>query len=268
MGKRETPQKAFTLIELLVVIAIISLLVSVLLPSLSKAKELARSVVCSSNQKAINVGWTFFMQDHDGEHVRITMNVPSVPWKQYFWTHRLLGADGSPTSSGSTVYLGRNTDYLGSPEVLLCPSGSNTAKMTCWGINEGSIPNLFYKDEQLRNSYGYLGFTGYPGSNWNTLVPDIKKFYSERLKQPSVWPVFIDADCPRLQTSIDRWMGPDDPIGSASSYELNKGARARHLGNANAMFADGHVEPIKSGNQEYNGTNISLELSPISGAWE
>jgi prepilin-type processing-associated H-X9-DG protein/prepilin-type N-terminal cleavage/methylation domain-containing protein len=56
----------FTLIELLVVIAIISLLVSILLPTLTRAKELAQAAVCLSNLNHAGLSLVYYAEDNEG----------------------------------------------------------------------------------------------------------------------------------------------------------------------------------------------------------
>ena len=53
----------FTLIELLVVIAILSLLVSILMPSLNRAKFLAKNVICQSNSHQIGLALVTYTAD-------------------------------------------------------------------------------------------------------------------------------------------------------------------------------------------------------------
>jgi type II secretory pathway pseudopilin PulG len=53
------------LIELLVVIAIIALLVSILLPSLNRAKELAKAAICMSNCKSLGTAFHIYGSEHN-----------------------------------------------------------------------------------------------------------------------------------------------------------------------------------------------------------
>ena len=57
--------KKFTLIELLVVIAIIGILVTLLLPSLQKAREATRTAVCVSNLKQVNLGMIMYVESSE-----------------------------------------------------------------------------------------------------------------------------------------------------------------------------------------------------------
>ena len=66
--------RAFTLIELLVVIAIIALLLSILMPSLSKAKELAARTIGTSSLRQFNLGAVTYSMDEDDEAYHLPPN--------------------------------------------------------------------------------------------------------------------------------------------------------------------------------------------------
>lgn len=63
-GKQSRQWHGFTLIELLVVVAIIALLISILLPSLNKAREQARKAVCASQMHQMGLAFMMYVDDN------------------------------------------------------------------------------------------------------------------------------------------------------------------------------------------------------------
>jgi len=63
-------KKGFTLIELLVVIAIIALLMAILLPALTRAREQGKRAACTHNLKGLVLAWLMYIDDNDGYLVK------------------------------------------------------------------------------------------------------------------------------------------------------------------------------------------------------
>lgn len=85
MGRR-----AFTLIEVLVVVAIIAFLVSILLPSLQRARNMAKASVCLNNLKQIGSSMNFYEQESKGflppyRVLRPVNNNPNDPINTPYW---------------------------------------------------------------------------------------------------------------------------------------------------------------------------------------
>ena len=63
---RHLSRRGFTLVELLVVIGIIALLISILLPTLSSARESSKRIVCTNNLRQLGLAQVMYTQDNNG----------------------------------------------------------------------------------------------------------------------------------------------------------------------------------------------------------
>lgn len=124
--------RGFTLIELLVVIAIIALLLSILMPSLNKVRQVAGKVKCLSNLKQHYMAFIYYAQDNNDRVLS-----PLGPYFDY--------------RKDITPYLEINRDDSRTLDVTTCPLAQfSGAESRSYGINAPmrnaeTIENIYNK---------------------------------------------------------------------------------------------------------------------------
>ena len=195
--------------ELLVVSGIIALLVSILLPSLSKAREQAKAVQCMSNLRQLSLGATMYMDANKRKMV------PYVLYTNQYWPQTI-------------------TPYLVHKNVWSCPNfprdtGLPSGNLTHYGINLDHVANSINESPPTR------AMTRYKATS--TLL-----FFADTEDAAYLRPIYgtnsFTAGFPRTYCPIDQ----AKMSGTAAAYLAKTGGvDCRHRKQACVVFLDGHA---------------------------
>ena len=197
----------FTLIELLVVISIIALLLSILMPSLRKAKSLAVRLRCTHNLKQIDLAMNMYLSGSDN-----TYPCTQDPLSSGYWLWM-----GRGWRSFLEPQMGGNID-ANNPSVLFCPQDKTS------------------KEKYESTSYSY-SMSFYHSSEQIDSLNTTEQTYKNPL--PSVRQKDLNVAKPSGKIIIGEWLSNHATIESDSGWWCWQGSR-------NYLFVDGHIDLIEA----------------------
>src|SRR5213080_104393 len=170
-------KKAFTLVELLVVIGIIAVLISILLPSLRKARQAAQRAACLSNLRQVMQMMAIYSVENKGQ---ITLGVNSDVYQTAYFIAKGNGTDVRWPSWGPLY----KANLMKSPAVFYCPSETRSYHMyngddNQWkpdnplqpqNLNDGLRAGFFIRPFDA-NYYPILWYSGAPAAGLGPAPP-------------------------------------------------------------------------------------------------
>jgi prepilin-type N-terminal cleavage/methylation domain-containing protein/prepilin-type processing-associated H-X9-DG protein len=256
-------RKGFTLVELLVVIGIIALLISILLPSLNKARSAAKAATCLSNCRQMGTAWTMYLSDSKG----------GLPY--YIWQVSNTGQIAASVTDQATreqicwsgYWYGILSSYKVQTSTMLCPEaqepiafnnngskGFGTAKYAWSGAQQSSAVGIRLNgsgmnptNDALKKGYriGSYGFNRWltRGSKFGDNIA--------RARHSTETPVFYDS-CWVDNTSMTNGDPNNQPTppadltgnaaaGAGSGNDQFRVLLNRHNRGINVAYADGHA---------------------------
>ena len=241
---RPLRRTAFTLVELLVVIGIIALLISILLPSLNKAREAGNTIKCLSNLRQFGTAIQMYAADNKGALLPCDLRGPAAGTTVDSWATLLVGLNylSAPNTTDTTTPPGQDS-------VFKCPSGNMDTRGVS-GTGTG-VPDSRSKDARGAGPTPYTSGFVMPGRVvWSWYAPNATSGDDLSIPMHRVPSDSGNTKTPRKLASIRDSASVVilfDGIGSVNMQVQNANRlNARHGGNkqTNLLMLDGHGETL------------------------